>query len=71
MGQVLESIVHARSHALTKLPILGLGKPLQEGEFRTWTVAVRDEVGTIMCRYIMAVVADQCGAIADRVLGPG
>ena len=70
LGQIFESIIEAQVHAMGKLPAVGIEPPLREGEFRTWTAVVRDESGDLVCRYIMAIVADQIGPAVDRVLRP-
>ena len=64
------SIGDARAHAMTLLPVMSRDLPMNEGEFKSWKVIVRDDAGLIVCRLIMAIINDPLDPEDDRRLRP-
>lgn len=69
-GLAFVSLTEARAHAMSLLPVMGVELPMTPGEFRSWTVIVRDDADVIVCRLIMAIINDDLAPGAARVLRP-
>ena len=71
VGELFDTTAEARACAVSKLPIATGGLPVQDGEFQTWTAAVRDERGELVGRFILTFIVDTVAPAGDRVLRSG
>lgn len=49
---------------------MGVELPMEEGEYRSWKIIVRDDEGFVVCRLIMAIINDPLDPAGDRQLRP-
>lgn len=68
VGLILVDDAEAKAEAMRRLPAPGGTAPVAAGEYRTFTTTIRDETGTPILRFLMAIAADEIGAKELRTL---